>query len=280
MPETITYRGRFGLLTLASAVLLVTSLPLSGESKPVPGSRGINDFELTTDWQFELAGELQADAEIYHSPREVAYLIVAPGLDRPLLVSPRGESVQAVASTAVGRETHSASLEGGSSIQSLGTYTQHGKAIHFEIGGQAAELKPRPPLLGNQSQLAVVQRSPQYAQAAEAYSLAKSFAPQQVPVDGERVRVRVYFGSWSEICGELVPKIMRVEEAWHSAGVRFEYYGVPQPITDDPVAVAEGILGVPTAIAYVDGEEIGRLSGRPLDTPETSLVELLSSAAE
>ncbi len=267
-----------GTVAAALVTVLLTAMPLFAESSPLPGQRSIEDFQQTSDWQFELEGEARETAEIYHSQREVAYLVIGAGMDRPLLVSPRGKSVQTVPATAIVRQADGAMLDGGSATESLGTYTLTGDAMRFEIDGQTAMLRPRPALLGNQSQDAVVERSPQYARTAQAYSLVKGVVSNELPVDGERVRIRVYFGSWSEICGELVPKIMRVEEEWRSQGVRFEYYGVPQPITDDAVAVAEGILGVPTAVAYVDGEEVGRLSGRPLNTPDTSLREILSAA--
>ncbi len=97
-----------------------------------------------------------------------------------------------------------------------------------------------------------------------------------MPVAADSIRIRVYFGSWSEICNYLVPKIMQVEGQWGPGGVRFEYYGLPQPLTDDQVAVSEGILGIPTAVIYVDDVEVGRLSGRPLNTPEQSFYEILS----
>ena len=61
--------------------------------------------------------------------------------------------------------------------------------------------------------------------------------------------------------------------------MRFEYYGLPQPLTDDEVAVRDGILGVPTAVVYVDDAEVGRLSGRPLNTPEASLYQVLADGA-
>ena len=142
---------------------------------------------------------------------------------------------------------------------------------------QAGDLRP---LLGHQSHVSLGEHDPKLASKAKTYALKSGFGPTTLPVAADSIRIRVYFGSWSEICSYLVPKIMQVEEQWGPHGVRFEYYGLPQPLTDDQVAVKDGILGVPTAILYVEEEEVGRLSGRPLDTPEESFHEILSGRFE
>ena len=59
--------------------------------------------------------------------------------------------------------------------------------------------------------------------------------------------------------------------------VRFEYYGLPKPLTDDPIVREEGITGVPTVLVSVDGEEIGRLQGRALDRPGEALAGLFGA---
>ncbi len=161
-------------------------------------------------------------------------------------------------------------------LEHLGEFESRRGEMLFQVEGMAAKLKPAPPLLGRQSTHSLGAFDPKLTTKAKAYTTKSSFNGATLPVTGESIKIRTYFGSWSEISNTLVPKIMQVEEQWGPQGARFEYYGLPQPMTDDPVVVQEGILGVPTAVIYVDGEEVGRLSGRPLNTPEESLYELLA----
>ncbi len=76
--------------------------------------------------------------------------------------------------------------------------------------------------------------------------------------------MRVYFGSWCPVCGRLVPKILKLQSDLKGAKIQFEYYGLPQPMSDDPITAKENLNGVPTAIVYVDGKEFGRQDGHTL----------------
>ncbi|MEO1086958.1 MAG: hypothetical protein AAFY88_22205, partial [Acidobacteriota bacterium] len=69
-------------------------------------------------------------------------------------------------------------------------------------------------------------------------------------------------------------KIMAVEETWRH--VRFEYYGLPKSVHEDPHAVDQRITGVPTVVVLRDGEEVERLTGRQLDQPEQAIGGALS----
>ncbi len=268
-------------LRLATGVVIaiwITGSPWTrAQSDIVPGDVAIEDLELTPDFLFELDGATVEDAEIYSSKRHVAYLVVTPELSAPLLISPRGESVQSVQVEKLDLRELGASLEAGFPLEYLGEYEFKRGEMIFELDSKTARLKPAPPLLGHQSHVSLGEHDPKLASKAKAYALKSGFGPTTLPVAADSIRIRVYFGSWNEICNYLVPKIMQVEEQWGPQGVRFEYYGLPQPLTDDQVAVKDGILGVPTAVIYVDDVEVGRLSGRPLDTPEESFYEILSS---
>ncbi len=267
-------------LRLASAIVIAIWVSSTSwahaQSDVVPGNAAIEDLELTPDFLFELDGKVLDSAEIYASTRHVAYLVITPRLEAPLLISPRGNSVQSVQVERLTRRELGASLDAGFPLTYLGEYQRKRDAMVFELDGKTARLKPAPPLLGHQSHVSLSARDPKLASKAKAYAMKSGFALSTLPVAADSIRIRVYFGTWSEICNYLVPKIMQVEEQWGPQGVRFEYYGLPRPLTDDQVAVRDGILGVPTAIVYVDDVEVGRLSGRPLDTPEESFYEILS----
>ena len=270
-------------LSVAIGVFLVICLaaPVAAEARSsvVPGRDAIEDLELTGDFLFELDGADLTDAEIYVSKRHVAYLVVTPGLPAPLLISPRGNSVQSVQQEKLARVDGGATLAADSVAQYIGEYDLRGGKMIFDLAGKTAKLKPKPPLLGRQTFDALETHDPKYAYNARAYQ-AKAAAATAPPIPGENLRIRVYFGSWSEICKLLVPKMQQVEDDWKTHGVRFEYYGVPRPIIDDPHAVEMGIVGVPTAVVFVGDEEVGRLTGRALDTPEESLYRLLEGGRQ
>ncbi len=249
-------------------------------SDVVPGQDAIEDLELTGDFLCELDGADLTDAEIYVSQRHVAYLVVAPSLPAPLLISPRGESVQSVQRQKLTRADGRATLAADFRLEYLGEYDLRGGEMIFELDGKTAKLKPKPPLLGRQTFPELERHDPKYAFNAMAHRQSKTAAATAPPIPGENVRIRVYFGSWSEICKLLVPKMQQVEEDWRTHGVRFEYYGLPRPIIDDPHAVEMGIVGVPTAVVFVGDEEIGRLTGRALDTPEESLHRILADPTQ
>ena len=56
-----------------------------------------------------------------------------------------------------------------------------------------------------------------------------------------------------------------------SPNVSFEYYGLPRPFDDEPVALKANIRAVPTGVVYRDGKEIGRIEGGEWKIPELAL---------
>ncbi len=90
--------------------------------------------------------------------------------------------------------------------------------------------------------------------------------------------MRVYFGTWCPVCGRLVPRVIKLADELEGSKVRFEYYGLPQPMSDDPITKADKLHGVPTAIVYLGDKEVGRLSGGDLNAPEKSIARLVLQA--
>jgi thiol-disulfide isomerase/thioredoxin len=262
------------LLVLASTGLIL-SIEAAAE---LPGVAAVSDLEVNGGFVFELDGRNVEDAEIYLSEREVAYLVIASELETPLLISPRGKSVQSLRADRLTRRDGGADLAAGSVLEYLGEYETRGGEMIFEIDGKVAKLEPKPPLLGHQTFDELGRHDPKYAYNARSLSDKKTASAPAPPRAGEDVKIRVYFGSWSEICEMLVPKVQQLEDDWKQYGVRFEYYGLPKPIVDDQHAVEMEIRGVPTAVGFVDGEEVGRATGLELKTPEESLHRILAGS--
>ena len=271
--------SKAGSLIQALLVLAVFILTIEAVAAELPGLAAVNDLEVNGGFVLELDGRNLEDAEIYLSEREVAYLVVASELETPLLISPRGKSVQSVNVDSLTRKDGGADLAAGSVLEYLGEYETRGGEMIFEIDGKVAKLEPKPPLLGHQTFEELERHDPKYAYNVRTLSEKKTASAPAPPRAGENVKIRVYFGSWSEICEMLVPKVKQLEDDWTAHGIRFEYYGLPKPLIDDQHAVDMEIRGVPTAVVFVDGEEVGRATGLELKTPEESLGRLLAAAS-
>ncbi len=144
-------------LRLATAIVIaicVTSTCLAqAQSDIVPGNAAIEDFELTPDFLFEFEGTVLANAKICASKRHVAYLVITPELEAPLLVSPRGKSVQTVQVEELTRREFGASLGAGFPLDYLGEYELKRGEMIFDLDGKTASLKAAPALLGVPSAL-------------------------------------------------------------------------------------------------------------------------------
>ena len=267
------------LMTAVPAALM-TAVPAARAEKlhGLPGVAAADDLELAEDRVFKLDGVELEDATIYFSPYEVFHLVIARELDSPIMISPRGRSVQEVdADKLTTTDEITAQLAAGAAARDLGRYREHLGAYTFELDGKEARLEPRPPMLGRQSLESMRDRHRRYEHKAKSYRLKRADLKSR-PIRRGDVLVRVFFRSDSPICERVVPRVMRLEEELRGPDkkIRFEYHGVPARIPDDPVAAAEGIHGVPAAIVYVDGVEVGRLRALELDSPEENLFRLLS----
>ena len=268
-------------LAAATAILSLAALLLaapSGLAQPVPADAVFSDFKLTGDFLFDLGGKTLDNAEIYLSDRAAAYLVIAPELSSPLLISPRTQSVESVSFMKVAKQDDGTiDLLADASFNRLGSFTIADQEVVFQIKGQSAKLRAKPPLLGNQYAESLRSYKPEYARLADGYNPITS-ALSTLKAQAEDVRVKVYFGTWCPVCGRLVPRLIRLQEELEGSKVAFEYYGLPQPMSDDPVTEKEDLRGVPTVIVYSSNKEIGRLTGADLNAPEKSIVKLISGA--
>ena len=263
------------VIILCSALALITHTAIA---QGVGADALFSDFKPNGEFLFELDGEDLKHAEIYLSDRAFSYLVIAPELASPLLINPRAGSVESVSFMKVAkREDGTIDLLADASFNRLGTFSIEGQEIAFQVKGQPAKLKAKPPLLGEQTPESLKGYKPEYSTLADEYVPETRFLGN-LRAQESSVRVRVYFGTWCPVCGRLVPRIMRLGEELQGSKVRFEYYGLPQPMSDDPVTKREDLHGVPTAIVYVGDKEVGRLSGGDLNAPEKSITRVVLGA--
>lgn len=266
-------KGLAGVL-LASALILGAA----AAAAQVPADAVFSGFKRNGEFLFELGGEDLEAAEIYLSSRASSYLVIAPELASPLLINPRAGSVESVSfMKMLRREDGSIDLLADASFNRLGAFRIDGQEIVFDVKGEEARLKAKPPLLGGQDAESLRSYKPEYAQLADEYTPESRYLGN-LRSQEDTVRVRVFFGTWCPVCGRLVPRIMRLADELEGSRVQFEYYGLPQPMTKDPVTKREDLHGVPTAIVYVGDKEVGRLTGGDLNAPEKSITRLVLAA--
>lgn len=260
---------RAALLLLGAALVVSVS---AQEADSV-----FRDFEPTGELQLVMDGSVMDDAIIYRSHRASAYLILGDQLKSPVLVNIRSQRVERVSFLKVKKnDDGTVDILADAQFEPLGTFKLGGQEVRFDLEGKKAMLEPKPSLLGFQTPAALDKHNPAYGfKAAEYQPKAGDLA--KLNQFGKSARVRVYFGSWCPVCGRFVPRVMKVQEQLENDKIEFEYYGLPQPMSDDPLSEEEDIRGVPTAVVYVDGAEVGRLNGGELTSPETSIANMLAN---
>ncbi len=260
------------------AWILLMALVSAAAVAQVPADAVFSDFKRNGEFLFELDGQALKHAEIYLSDRASSYLIIAPELASPLLINPRAGSVESVSFMKVAKQDDGTiDLLADASFNRLGAFRIAGQEIVFKVKDQDAKLKAKPPLLGEQGAEALKSYKPEYRQLAEEYTPEARYL-DSLRSQASPVRVRVYFGTWCPVCGRLVPRILRLADELEGSRVHFEYYGLPQPMTDDPITKSEDLHGVPTAVVYVGDQEVGHLTGGDLNVPEKSITRLVLKA--
>lgn len=264
-----------GVAAGALLAALLAPLPAAAQGG-VPADAVFQGFKPTGEFVFSLGGTDVKDAEIYQSDKAGAYLIIAPALASPLLINPRTQSVESLSFMKVQKNAdRSIDLLADASFDQVSKITVTGQKVSFQVKGQAATLRARPPLLGLQTSESLKGYKTEYAFRSEEYKPDPALVAK-LKAETRNVRVRVYFGSWCPVCGRLVPKVLKLASELKGSKVQIEYYGLPQPMSDDPITAKENLNGVPTAIVYVDGKEFGREDGHTLGQPEQALLNTLA----
>ena len=257
-------------VSILAALLLV---PLSSGAQPVDHSFApfapFGKFEVTLD------DRVLDDSQVFFADRPGAYLLRAPGLDQPLLINVRTQSVERLRATALrDNDNGTVSLLKDAVSGTAGPFQVDGQQLIAALGdGHRLVLGPKPDLLGEQTAASIQAHDFSYAYRARQYPPSEK-TMERLRQETRQVTVRVYFGSWCSACARFLPWLMRVEERLVGTGIRFEYYGLPHAM-DDPEAKEEGIDSVPVAVVSANGEELGRRTSTGLGIPEQALLEIL-----
>jgi thiol-disulfide isomerase/thioredoxin len=256
---TVAAPARAGLALLLAAVV-VSAAPRAAQAQ-AGGDGAMRGFLLSGDFQLVLDGKLVPKAEVYRSTRAAAVLVIAPGWESPVLLTPSRGGVDAVNLMKMSRvNVESIDLLPGAVYRSLGSFTMAGETIAFTAFGKPAKLEPRPWLLKNQSGAKLLEHDPNYARRATSYPVDAAILAE-LKKQAKPVRVLMFFGSWCPHCQMNLPKILKVEQELGGGNIQFDYYGLPKgsEFSKDPEVLKYKIDAVPTGIVLVDGREVGRL---------------------
>ena len=110
-------------------------------------------------------------AEILHSRRAAAFLILNSGYEGVLLLEPRTSSVSKVDPASVKRrEDGGADLTADAKVTSLGRFRRNRRDIQIRLTGYTADLQPNPPLIGWARYDEVARHSPEYLVDARTFA--------------------------------------------------------------------------------------------------------------
>jgi thiol-disulfide isomerase/thioredoxin len=257
----------------AGSTPAATSAPAS---TPVPATTEAIRLTRTPELLVDVDGKPAADAVVYERQTPPYYLLTSSALPAPVLISARAGSVETVDPAKLTVQPDgTAELAAGAGQKSHGTFTSAAD-LRMTVDGKLVVLKPAPPLLGLKNAADLKAYSPNYELGARAYRPNGS-ALTALKGLKDPVVVQIYFGSWCPHCKQEVPKVVRVDEELSGSQVRFEYYGLPSPFSNEPEAKRLKIDAVPTGIVYMAGREVGRIEGSGWSTPEVALRNMLAS---
>jgi thiol-disulfide isomerase/thioredoxin len=263
------------LLTLAA---VCAALPL-GAQQAAPTDSVLRGFERTGDYMLMVDGKADLRAEVYQNKSIPAWLVLPTTLPSPILLMPGAGSVETVQMLKVVKQKNgTVDLLADAQMKPQGKFKLVGERVEFTSEGRKASLSPKPPLVGQKKAAQLKEHSPEYIRTAQGYT-PNAQAVAALKKQTQQVRVLTFFGSWCPHCKDYVPYLMRVEEDVKNPKIQFDYRGLPRDF-NDAEAKRLNVREVPTAIVYVNGREVGRLSRNDWRNPEGALTRLLNGAAK
>jgi thiol-disulfide isomerase/thioredoxin len=260
---------------LAVAALALLAVPSVAGAQPMPADIVFRDFQPSGDYNLVIDGKPVPAAEIYQNAMP-AILVMTSALPSPVLVIPRTKEVNSVNLMKVSKQKDgTVDLLADAVLAPIGQFALVGENVTFTAQGKKVSLNPRPALLGVKSNADLKAYLPEYARGAQGYT-PNGAAIAELRKDSTPATVRVFFGSWCPHCRQHVPLLLRVEDEVKNPKIKFEYKGLPRDF-NDPEAQKLGIRSVPTGVVYVNGREVGRISGEGWNAPEVLLNKILSA---
>ena len=255
-------------------VFLIASVALA--QGPAPGAGPVADF-VPVAFLVDLDEKPDPEVEVFQSRSTGAFLILSSELPAPVRIRLREAQVETVNLMKVNRnDDGTVELLGDATLAAQPPFqlTADRTGLEFQVGEIKGLLREKPPLLGSSDIAGLLQHSPEYRRTADAYTPSDPIV-SKLRDQTDEVEVRVFFGSWCSHCKQMVPRIMKVAEQLEGSKITFDFYGLPPFSSPDPYAEENGINAVPTGVIYLEGKEIGRVSGSGWKVPELAINNLL-----
>ncbi len=267
---------RVPTLCVLLALLIASAAPALAQPTAHPV---LSAFLPIDEYILEIDGQADSDARLYLSQRAAAMLILSDSLGEPVLLWARTMATDRLPATdllAAGGGYDIVAEPGNSYV---GEAKPDQTAIALPIEGRTVRIIPRPPLVGDRTLGELLEHSPGYRAGMQAFKPnASAMAALR---DAGPARVRVFFGSWCGVCKRLLPNLLDVNAALEGSNVAFDYYGLAPPPAgwDDPEVKGNEVTGLPMAIVYRDGREVGRFVGaNDFAQPAQALQALLAGS--
>ena len=263
-------------LCVLSALLAGPGAPATAQSTPHPV---LSAFAPIDDYILEIDGQADSDARLYLSQRAAAMLILSDALGEPVLLWARSMAVDRIRSSDLLASGPGYDVVAEPAKTYVGEARPDQTTIALPIEGRDVKVLPRPPLLGDRTLGELLEHSPSYRAGMDAFQ--PNAAAMAALREGPPAQVRVFFGSWCSVCKQVLPNLLEVNAGLEGSNVAFDYYGLASPPAgwEDPEVKSNEVTGLPTAIVYRGGQEVGRFVGAgDFAQPAQVLQALLSGA--
>ena len=258
----------------AALVLALLAVPQIAPAQGVPSDSVLRGFQPNAEYNLIVGGKPVA-AEIYQNDQLPAILILTSALPSPVLLTPRAGTAETVNLMKVAKQPDgSVDLLADAKLAPLGQFKMEGENVAFSFQGKAVSLNPRPALLGLKTNADLKSSLPDYVRNARKY-MPNAAAVAELNRRNVPVTVRTFFGSWCPHCRQHGPMLLKIEDEVKNSKIRFEYFGLPRDF-NDPEAKKAGVKAVPTGIVYVNGKEVGRITGEGWSSPEVLLNRIIA----
>ncbi|MDE2924308.1 MAG: thioredoxin family protein [Acidobacteriota bacterium] len=244
--------------TLCLSALLVAvaaQLPAQTAHPVLSGFLPIDDYILEVD------GQTDSGARLYLSQRAASMLILSDSLGEPILLWARSMAVDRLQSSDLLASGPGYDVVAEPDKSYIGDAIPDQTTIVLPIEGRDVKVLPRPPLIGDRTLGELLEHSPGYRAGMDAFQ--PNAAAMAALRDAQPARVRVFFGTWCGVCKQVLPNLLEVNAGLEGTQLTFEYYGLASPPGgwEDPEVTGSEVTGLPTAIIYRDGREVGRFGG-------------------
>ncbi|MDQ7005613.1 MAG: thioredoxin family protein [Acidobacteriota bacterium] len=258
---------------VACVLALVLPLAAGSDSAETPPL----EFLLTAHFQLRAHGQPDPDAKIYVATGQAAVLVLSETLQRPVLLTAREKTAQALEPEAVTPDPEDPDRLLVDPNRTLGrplvAKVSSGR-LSFVVAGKRVVVEPAEPWLGDATAAEILDRLPEQRRAARLYT--PRLGQMRLLARHERpLELLVFLGSWCPHCERLIPRLIRVLEDLGDKAPAARFHLVPRSIIDDLLARQYGVKQIPLVIVFEGEKEIARLSGEELKRPEAALARVL-----